>query len=347
MRILDVLQDSVVAALMLTLPIYAQTPAVDVQALRQEKAAATATFLNKTQGVQPRLAAIAKMGYPETKTFEALLEIGRDTAENSAIRKAALHRHRFDEKYFAVVTKILEDPSDGDEDLDANLVLDLGQRVTFRAPAEVRQRMQVVLRKLLDDQRARVRLQAYRVLVASHDATAINRLTESLQAKRNFPVPLPEAINLLNDDGPVSHIVAVRPYLDHADPAVKAQAARVLSVDPQSRAKIVAFVRDPRTPREVRLLALRALAREDEKFPDYAIPLVQDAQGDPQVREMAMQTLTGRMNNNKVDARSQVRFAEAVKRVSSENRGDKKLQSAASELHAYLVKTFPAVKQAQ
>ena len=347
MGILDVLQVSAVTALVLAFPIYAQQPAVDVEVLRQEKASATATFLNKTQGVQARLAAMAKMGYPETKTFEALLEIGRDTAENSAIRKAALHRHRFDEKYFAVVTKILEDPVDGDEDLDTNLVLNLGQRVTFRAPAEVRRRMQVVLRKLLDDKRDRVRLQAYRTLVASHDAIAINRLSESLQAKKNFPVPLPEVINLLNEDGPVSHIVAVRPYIDHADPAVKAQAARALSVDPQSRAKIVAFVRDPRTAREVRLLALRALAREDEKFPEYAIPLMQDAQGDPQVREVAMQTFTGRMNNNKVDARSQVRFAEAVKRVSSENRGDKKLQSAASELHAYLVKTFPAVKQAQ
>ena len=185
------------------------------------------------------------------------------------------------------------------------------------------------------------------MLVASHDSVAINRLSESLRTKTNVPVPLSEAINLLNEDGAVNHIGVLRPYLDHADPAVRAQAARALSVDPQSRPRISAMARDVRSPVDVRLLALRGLAREDDGFPEYAIAIVGDSRENPRVREAAMQAMAGRMNYKNVDSNSQVRFAAAVKGIADEAQADKALQSAAAELHAYLVKTFPAVRQAQ
>ena len=336
-----------VPILAMAIPVLAQAPPADVAALQRDRQTSTATFLDRAQPVATRLAAIQRMGYPDDKTFAALLDIARDPAQPSPIRTAAFKRHKFDDAYFDAVTKILADPADGDEALDTSLILDLGQRITFRSPPETQQRFQGVLRTLLDDKRARVRLQAYRVLVASHDTVALNRLSESLRTGTNVPVPLSEAINLLNEDGSVSYIAVIRPYLDHADPAVRAQAARALSVDPQSRPRIAAMARDMAAPTDVRLLALRALAREDEGFPEYAIGIVGNVKDNPRVREAAMSAMAGRMNYKNVNATLQVRFATVVRGIAAEPRADKALQSAAAELHAYLVKTFPAVSQAQ
>src|SRR5688572_10672000 len=116
--------------LAMAIPVLAQPQPANVEALRQVKESATVTFLNRSQPVAARLAAIEKMGYPDAKTFAALLNIGKDQKESSAIRTVALRRHKFDEAYFDAMTKILEDPADGDENLDTNLVLDLGQRIT-------------------------------------------------------------------------------------------------------------------------------------------------------------------------------------------------------------------------
>lgn len=336
-----------VSMLTLAAGVLAQPPQADVAALQKDRLTARTTFLDRTQPVATRLAAIQRMGYPDDKTFAALLDIARDPSQPSLIRTAAFKRHKFDQAYFDAAMKTLADPADGDEALDTSLILDVGQRITFRSPPEVRQQFQGVLRTLLDDKRPRVRLQAYRVLVASHDTVALNRLSESLRTGTNVPVPLSEAINLLNEDGPVSYIAVIRPYLDHADSAVRAQAARALSVDPQSRPRIAAMARDVGAPTEVRLLALRALAREDESFPEYAIGIVANAKDNPRVREAAMSAMVGRMNYKTVNAASQVRFAAAVRGIAAEPRADKALQSAAAELHAYLVKTFPAVRQAQ
>ncbi len=341
---LPIVASAVLTVLAIAIPVFAQPPQPDVEALRQERQRATATFLDRSQPVEARLAAIERMGYPDEKTQIALLEIGRDGTQNSAIRAAAFRRHTFDEPFFDAVLKILEDPADGDEDLDTRLVLELGKRITFRSPPVVQQRFQAVLRGLLDDTRPRVRLQAYRVLVATHDSVAINRLSEALRTRTNVPVPLSEAINLLNDDGPVNHIGVLRPYLDHPEAAVRAQAARALSVDPESRPRIAAIAQDARAPLEVRLLALRALAREDDNFPEYAVAIVVDVNENPRIREAAMRAMAGRMNYKAVDQKLQIRFATAVKAIASEPRADKALQSAAAELHAYLLKAFPIVR---
>jgi hypothetical protein len=107
------------------------------------------------------------------------------------------------------------------------------------------------------------------------------------------------------------------------------------------------MARDMGAPTEVRLLALRALAREDEAFPEYAIGIVGNAKDNPRVREAAMSALAGRMNYKNINSTLQVRFATVVRSLAVEPRADKALQSAAAELHAYLVKTFPAVRQSQ
>ena len=328
---------------------HAQTQLVDAEAYRAAKRAATATFLDRTKPDAERLDAAKHLGYPENETFAAMLALAADRTQSDAIRAEALRRHRYDDKYLDLVLKILADPQDGGEELDASLVENLGRRTTFKLPAQVRQRIQAALRKLLDDTRGRVRLHTYRVLVAAHDEVAINRLSESLRNGTTPPVPLAEAIDLLDQAGSVNHIGALRRYLDNADPKVQAQAARALAVDPRSRPTIVALARNPQTPQEVRLLALRALARVDRQFAEYAIPLVEELKTDPKVRQAAMQAFVGRMNYTRVEPDTQIRFAQAVERLAADpsltTADAAKMRSAAVELHLYLRKAFPEIQK--
>lgn len=163
-----------------------------------------------------------------------------------------------------------------------------------------------------------------------------------------MPIPLADAIDLLDFDGSVNHIGTLRPYLHHADPQVQAKAVRALAVDPESRPVIVELARSPRAPEEVRLGALRALAREDSQFGSLAIPLVADTREDPRIRYAAMHDFAGRMNYNKTALAEQIRFAQAVEKVAAEN-GSRtedglKLVGSAQELHAYLKQAFPGIR---
>jgi hypothetical protein len=228
------------------------------------------------------------------------------------------------------------------------LIEDVNRRATFRIPVQDQQRIQNAERKLLSDKRDRVRLYAYRALVANHDMVAINQLVDSLRAGRDVPIPLPDAIQLLDDDGAASYIGTLRSYLGHEDARVAARAAHALALDPESRPRIVELATNPRTPREVRLSALRGLANEDSEFARYAIPLVENAKEDPKIRFAAMEHFTGRMNYNKVQADDQVRFARAIQKVAAEeparNEDAQKLREAAKQLLGYLKKAFPALK---
>lgn len=326
-----------------------QTRIADPEAYRDAKRAATATFLDRSRPQEERLEAAKSLGYPEDSTFAALLHLGADRTQPDAIRLEALRRHRYDEKYLDVVLKILDDPRDGGEELDAELIVDLSRRMSFTLPATIRQRIQNAFRKLLDDKRDKVRLYAYRVLAANHDPVAVNLLAESLRTGEGVPIPLHDAIDLLDTDGPTNHIGTLRPYLHHEDPRVQAKAARALAVDPESRPAIVELARNPRTPEEVRLNALRALAREDDQFASYAIPLVEDVREDPKIRYAAMHSFAGRMNYNRVALADQVRFAQAVAKVAADQdlRTDDalKLKEAAQELHSYLLQAFPEIQK--
>jgi len=327
----------------------AQTSTVDAAAYRQAKNAATATFLDRKRSTKERLAATKDLGYPDNATIPRLLAIGADRSENDDIRWEALRRVRYGAGYREVVLKILADPNDGGEKLDANLIEDLSRRTTFIPPPRVRQQIQGVLRKLLDDKRDKVRLAAYRALVANHDQVAVNVLAESLRKGKDIPVPLAEAIDLIDQNGPVNHIVALRPYLAHSDSQVQANAARALAADPQSRAKIVELARNSAAPAVVRLNALRALAREDREFVGYAIPIVEDFEEAPAIRGAAMTAVAGRMNYHVVAAQDQVRFAMAVEKIAADKRlegGDAvKLRESAGELHIYLRQAFPEVQK--
>jgi hypothetical protein len=316
---------------------------------REDKRRATATFLDRSRTQAERLEAAKHLRYPDPETFPKLLAIGADHTESDAIRLEALRRHPFDDEYIDLVLKILGDPQDGDAELDALLLEDLNRRTTFTLPAELRQRIQTAWRKLLNDARGRVRLSAFRVAVANHDPVAVNRLAESLRRGRDIPVPLPDAIELLDLDGAVNHIGALRPYLGHRDSRVRARAARALAVDPESRPRIVQLVRNPATPAEVRRNALRALAREDDRFATYAIPLLENARENPDIRYAAMHAFAGRMNYSKVEPADQVRFAQAVEKLSRDQTltGDNaaKIREAARKLLLYLREAFPEIRK--
>lgn len=318
-------------------------------AYREAKRAATATFLDRNRPRQERLEAAKKLGYPDDDTFAALLATGLDRTQDDAIRAEALRRHHYDDKYVNAVLKILSDPEDGGEELDASLVEDISRRTTFKMPAELRQRIQSVLRTLLADKRARVRLQAYRALVGAHDQVAVNQLADALRRGSEMPVPVAEAVDLLDQDGAINHIGTLRPYLAHPDPRVQATVARALSADSQSRPRIVEMVRNADTPEEVRLSALRGLAREDSQFTRYAIPLLEDARTSSKVRDATMKAIIGQMNYKKVEPAEQVRFAEAVERLATAPQvtalEGEKLRESARQLHVHLRKSFPEVQK--
>ena len=330
-------------------PVHAQP--VDPVAYRAAKDAATTTFFDRQKSTKVRLQAARGLRYPEEATFARLLRVGADKAEEDVIRAEALKHHSYDERYLDVVLKILDDPRDGGPLLDGALVADLGRRTNFRLPVELRQRIQRTLRALLDDPRDPVRLAAYRVLVSSHDAVATERVAEALRRGPGSPVPVPlaEAIDLLDLDGPAKHIAALRPYLGSADPLVQGRAAHALVVDPESRPRIAALARDSKTPIDVRLHCLRGLAREDAGFAEYAIPLVSNTRESPEVRLAAMKAFAGRMNYTAVPAAVQVRFAVAVEKVAAElsieSAGARQAQDEARRLHGYLKKAFPEIKK--
>jgi len=130
---------------------------------------------------------------------------------------------------------------------------------------------------------------------------------------------------------------------------VRAQAAHALAIDSKSREKIVQYARDPKAPYEVRLHALQGLARQGASFPEIAIPLVDDARTDPQVRREAMKQTVGVMNYNKIDVETQIRFADVVDRIASEKNlltdADRSLSAEAKDVHAYLVRAFADIKR--
>lgn len=325
--------------------LHGQTEAADAEAAR----AVTATFLDSGKPKAERLEAAKKFSYPEDATLPALLAVATDPKEDDLIRAEAFFIHPYDQNYLEAALKVLADPNDGSEELDSRLIESLSGRTTFKLPPKDAQRIQSVLRELLKDPRDKVRLYSYRSLAWNHDSLALNLLVESLRQGEKFPIPLADAIELLDDDGSVNYIGTLRPYLNHTDPRVQARAARALAVDPESRPKIVELTNNSKTPEEIRLFALRALAREDNQFPSYAIRLVENAQEDPKIRYAAMENVVGRMNYNKVDPKDQIHFAQTVEKVAAEeaarNEEAQKLRESAKQLVPYLKNAFPDIRK--
>ncbi len=343
---------SAVVISMLSLPAIAQTPSPAAESYAQDRAArraAAAIFFDRTRPEKERLAALPRMRFPDKDMAARLLPIGADKSESDTIRLEALKKHPFTDKWFELVLKILSDSHDGGELLDSGLTEFLNRRATFKLPAEMRQRIIATWRKLLDDPRDRVRLSAYRVLIANHDAVAINRLKETLSAGTAVPIPLVDAVELLELDGATNHLGVLRPLLMNGDPRVRARAARALASDSQSRGAVIRLANDPEQPDEVRRFALRGLAREDERYGSYAIGIIESPREDGDVRYWAMHSYAGRLNYNPSTSDEQIRFAQATERLLSDqsirSKSAAHIRQEARELLDYLKVRFPAVKQ--
>lgn len=334
-----------VSILMLSLILSTSTNAQDTLGLRSSKVAATNTFLDKSQNKAARLKAIEGMGYPEKETFARLIALSTDKTEDSDIRLAAVKKHRYDDVYFNTVMALIADPAEPPA-LKAGVIKDVGQRTTFRMPAEIRQRLQSTLRGRLDDSAQIVRLAAFRVLVPAHDMVAVDKLVEGLRSGNNI-VPAADGIELLDVDGSGKHLTTIRPFLTHNDPRVQAQAARALANDPQSRGRVVELATNISANSDVRKNALRGLAREDDNFMRYAIAIIVNPRESADMRYEAMKNGMGRMNYQKVADSMQVRFAQAIERVAggrpARTSDGKELTAEAKVLLAHLRRTFPPV----
>lgn len=342
---------AIIATLSLVPNVVAQTPsaAETVVDRRAARRAAAEIFHDRSKPEKERLAALPRMRFPDKAMAARLLATGADRSESDTIRLEALKKHPFTDRWLDLVLAIIDDAGNGGEVLDAGLTELLNQRATFKLPAEVRQRIQAAWRKLLDDPRPRVRLAAYRVLIANHDPVAINRLTESMRGGGPVPIPLQDAVELLEIDGPTSHLSVLRPLLTHRDARVRARAARALASDSQSQAMVVRLANDPEQPDEVRRYALRGLAREDERYASYAVPLIENSRDDGDARYWAMHAYAGRLNYNRSSSEEQIRFVQAVERLMNDqslrSTAASRIREEARELIESMKRRFPAVKQ--
>jgi hypothetical protein len=320
------------------------------EAARQARIQDAKTFLDSSQPRKARLEAADRMGQPDPAVLPDLLKVVGNKAEDDDIRTAAARAHRRSPEYIATVVRILKDPADGGETFKANLIADLARRSISRLPPDQNREVVAAVRGVLDDARAPVRLAAYRALVPSEDPVATEKLASSLEKPDDVPIPLVEAIDLLDAGGPMSHVSVLRPFLDHRDVSVRASAARALAADSESRAKIVGMVRDKQAPESVRVEALSGLARVDDALLTYAIPLVEDASDRAPVRISALKAVVGRMNYRPPAAADQVRAADAIERFAGEpSRGapnaelDKARAEAAQALRNF-EQSLPAVR---
>lgn len=317
----------------------------DTVRLKLNKEAATNTFFDKARPRTERLNAIKNMGYPEDATFNRLINLAKDKGEDKDIRLAALKKHRYDEVYFSTALQILNDATEP-ASLKAGLIKDLGQRTTFRMPSEMRQQLQSALRARLDDPDQSVRLAAYRVLVAAHDIVAIDKLVESLRTNTNT-IPVADGIELLDVDGSGKHFTTLRPFLNHPDPNVQAQASKALANDPESRGRVVQLATNKSINKDTRINALRGLARDDRNFMNYAINIIVDMQESADVRYAAMKDAMGRINYQHEPDTNQIRLAQAVERVAggrpARTSDGKELTAEAKTLLAHLKRYYPVI----
>jgi hypothetical protein len=314
------------------------------------KEQATQIFFNAKLPTPERLAAAGKLGYPDKDTFVRLLELGRDKQQDDRIRWEALQRHPWSKDWVNVVLEILNDPENGGEYLDAKLVSSLSQKTVRLPNAEMRQSIQRTYRQLLDDNRDKVRESAYFVLVATEDSVALAKLVEGLKdGGAKCPVPLNLAIEMVDSAGATRHFNVLRPYLDHQDVKVKAEAARVLSADASSRPQIVNLIVNRETAEPVRVQALRGMGRFDEKFSSYAIPMIRNPEVPGVVRQAAMTSMVGQVNYKKLPEPVEIEFAQAVESFATDPNvtaaDEANLRKLAAATLQNLQKSSPAIKR--
>lgn len=322
---------------------------VDSEAYRKAKEEATRVFFDSSASKQARLAAAEKLGYPEEPVFDRMLELGSNPGVDDDIRWEALRRHYFSPKWISAILRILDNPNDGGEKLNANLVTVLSQRTVTHLPAPTRQAIQRSFRGCLNDPRDALRRNAYLALVSAEDPVAITKLVDGLRnGGKSSPVPLESAIQMLDLAGATGHFNTLRPYLDHSNPIVQAEAARVLAADANSRAAILQLIADKKTPEGVRINGLRGMSRFDDQLPRYATSIIRDSTESIPIREAAIRAVAARINHKTVADEDQIRFVEAVENFAAEPQiqaaEDGKCRDRANKVLSYLKQSSATIR---
>lgn len=311
---------------------------------QEPSVASLAGFTARGAADDERIAALEGLGFPDEEWQAALLATGTDRAASDRLRWEALRRHPIRDEFVTAVLAILEDPTNGGTDLNARLAEDLAGRLRLRVrDAALRQEVYRVYRKLLRDERPEVRVPAFRALVSSGEELAVELTRAGLRAPDQALIPAAEALDLLDLDGAVAHLDVIRPYLGAKDPDVRATAVRALGEDPQSRPAIRALLHDGDTPTHVRMAALDALARGDDRFIDSVVDLLADRGESGDIQSEAVRRYVGRLNYGAVEPEEQVRFAKSLERYADRGASARLRDEAEDELIPFLRSSFPAI----
>lgn len=318
---------------------------LEVETVREMRQEALQRFLNTELSPQQRLEHVQMIGSVSNKDFESLLRIASDPNEEDEIRLVAVKRHPLTRRLIDLELSILGDAKNGGSQLNANLISDLALRTRPTIDAETRQRIQAGIKTLLNDSRDTVRLNAFRALVPSNEPTALQLLENGLGNPDVAPVSTTEALALLDRAGSVNHLDVIRPFLNSEDPEVLRLAVQALAVDPVSRPKIVLLLQDQNTPEPIRVASLRRLSRADDDFVSYALELFENEDESTEIRRQVTRAIIGRMNYQSVSADDQVRFAQAVERLSPDIAPSVLEGSSPDQFIEHLRLTFPAIKE--
>lgn len=334
------------ALLLLLLPTgpYACTAAPDAGAQEAQRPIPSPTLVADTRlSDAQRIAALEGLDFPSEEWQEVLLSVGTDRTASDDLRWECLRRHPIRDEYVLAVLAILADVQDGGTELNARLAQDLTGRLRLRVrDAELRQELYRVYRGLLRDERIEVRVPAFRALASQGEDLTIELIREGLRNPDEALIPPAEGLNLLYQHGAAQHFDVLRPYLSAEAPSVLAMAVLALGNDVQSQPEIRRLLASRKTPERVRVAALDALRREDERFGELVVAILEDRQESIALQAEAIRRYVGRLNYDERPEEEQVRFAMAVDEFARRGRSKAQLD-ARKELIPYLRANFAAI----
>ncbi len=303
-------------------------------------------FTDRNQPKAMRLKALKSMLGEKEKVRGKVFPLIQNAQEDDDVRLEATRQVPLDKNLLEASDRILNDPRGGTVNFKANLLTEMARRATVEKNETAKQQVVAWARKNLSTHMDKLRLTSFQILVPSGDAEATKVLAEGLRNADKPPVPLAEGLHLLNLAGSAKHVDIMRPFLDHPDVKVRAQAAEGLSADRQSRGKIMEILMNPETPYEVREAALSPMAKNDPGFPRIAFKILGNSQESDKFRRAVVKAMVGRMNYQKVSAADQVRFARIVQSIIDQQKPTRMIiREPYSEVLDYLVANFPAVKK--
>jgi len=228
----------------------------------------------------------------------ALARVLADREQSDELRILALERLHDADVRQAIdrALALLRDPQDGSAELDVEALELLDTEAMFtQEGSERHDEIHGVLRQALADPRRPVRMAAMASLAPMGDGEALRLLEESLRHPAGSPfVPL-DAIRMLTLVGIGERAALVRPFLDDADPEVRAAAVQALLGDAASGPRIVRAIGDRGEATAVRDVAIGALPRGVPGAAEAVLALLLDADADPTLRARAASAVAFRL----------------------------------------------------